>query len=89
MKTNPKKTRQRKYWKCKILVYNKKAFDFLSLLGALAEQLGSGLQNRVERCNSATHLHAAMVELVDTQDLKSCTARCVGSIPPRGTKIHQ
>ena len=44
--------------------------------GAMAEQLGSGLQNRVHRCDSGSRLQiAGMAELVYAQDLKSWVLR--------------
>ena len=62
-----------------------KLFDKLSgsnRFGAMAEQLGSGLQNRVHRCDSGSRLEisffAEVAELADAQDLKSCILRGVG-----------
>ncbi len=48
----------------------------------MAEQLGRGLQNLVDRCNSGSRLefervHAGVAELADAQDLKSCILRGV------------
>ena len=52
---------------------NREANSFL-VYGPMAERLGKGLQNLLQRFNSASDLkieYARVVELVDTRDLKS------------------
>ncbi len=56
--------------------------------GAMAEQLGSGLQNRVDRCNSGSRLEnfsplAEVAELAGATALKAVDLRVVWvRIPP-------
>ena len=72
-------------------------FGILGSSGALAEQLRSGLQNRVDGCDSRTCLHvyfyflfARVVELVDTRDLKSLGFTAVRvQVPPRAPNIRK
>ena len=46
-----------------------------------------GLNTRSGKVTTLTNDHAQMVELVDTQDLKSCSRkRSAGSIPALSTK---
>ena len=61
----------------------------IALYGALAEELGTGLQNPLHRCDSGTRLHGRVVELVYTTDLKSVAVRLEGSSPSFPTRNYK